>query len=101
MRSSMVRCAMGIEGRFPLLVSRFPKKRSEGGTPALQMSAKPLCGRQHCRRLLYVEALDDVADFDVIEVGNADTAFHTVAHFAGIIFETLERPDLAGEYHRA
>ena len=35
------------------------------------------------------ECLDHVANLDVGVVGDRDSAFHAVAHFAGIIFEAL------------
>src|SRR5262249_50248015 len=38
---------------------------------------------------------DHVAFLYVIEVGDVDAAFHAVAHLAGVVFEALERADLA------
>src|SRR5678815_2762195 len=36
------------------------------------------------------EGFDHVANFDVSVVGDRDTALHTVAYFAGVVFEALE-----------
>src|SRR6202789_4397253 len=47
------------------------------------------------------EGLDDVAFLDVIEVAQADAALHAVGHFADIVFDALERADLALEDLRA
>src|SRR6516164_6072333 len=44
------------------------------------------------------ERLDDVAGLDVTVVGDANAAFHAVAHFAGIIFEAPQRAHLALEH---
>src|SRR6266568_5158524 len=41
-----------------------------------------------------VEAFQNVANLDVIEVGHARTAFETRAHFAGVVFEPLQRTQL-------
>src|SRR5580765_3642085 len=41
------------------------------------------------------EGLNHVALLYVIEVLEVDTALHAVAHFAGIVFEALERTDSA------
>ena len=55
----------------------------------------PYLRRQFCRDLLGHERFDRVADLDVVVVGDADAAFHSVGHFAGIVLEALERGEFA------
>ena len=43
-------------------------------------------------------ALDDVADLDVVEVLDADTALEPFAHFAHVVLEALERRERAVEH---
>ena len=43
------------------------------------------------------EGLDYVANFDVAVVRDRDAALHAVTYFACVIFEALERADLAFE----
>src|SRR5689334_2106937 len=38
-------------------------------------------------------ALDDVADFDVVEVLDGDTAFVPLLHFANVVLEAAKRSD--------
>ena len=47
------------------------------------------------------KSLNHIAFLNVIEVLEIDTAFHAVAHFARIVFEALERTNLAfADLHR-
>src|SRR5438034_8180695 len=51
--------------------------------------------RQHGVQLLDLERLDDVADLDVLEALDADTAFETLPHFGHVVLEVPQRADLA------
>src|SRR5438445_11508907 len=45
--------------------------------------------------LLHGEAFEHIADFDVVEIRNADAAFETGAHFVGIFLEPAQRAHTA------
>src|SRR5579883_2317348 len=47
--------------------------------------------------LLGGEGFKQVALLEIAKVGNADTALHSVCDFSGIVFEALQRSDLAFE----
>src|SRR5271168_4530978 len=47
------------------------------------------------------ETFEKIADLDVVEVAHADAAFETGAHFAGVIFEALQRTVLRAVDHGA
>src|SRR5262245_8196541 len=44
----------------------------------------------------YAEGFQNVANLDVVEVGDAYAAFKAGANFAGVVFEALERAELGG-----
>src|SRR5438477_7470615 len=60
-----------------------------------------LRGRFRGADLFHLETFQDIADFDVIEVGDARAALKTGTHFAGVILEALQRAELRGVDHRA
>src|SRR5205085_1788949 len=48
-------------------------------------------GRLECARYLFLAvALDHVADFDVVEILDADAALETFAHFLRVVLEPAE-----------
>src|SRR5918995_1589209 len=47
------------------------------------------------RDLLFVEGLDEVALFQILEVGQADAALEALTDFTRVFLEPLERRDLA------
>src|ERR1700712_1925208 len=68
------------------------------------MAAPPSGGGrrgQRPRDLLRAIALDHVADLDVVEVLDADTALEAFAHFLDVVLEAAQRPDGAVEYFHA
>src|SRR2546430_6404480 len=46
------------------------------------------------------EAFQYIANFDVVEIGDARAAFKTGAYFAGVILESLQRVELRRVNHR-
>src|ERR1700733_13344 len=49
----------------------------------------------------HLEAFQNVADLDVVEIGDAHAALKAGAHFAGIVLEALQRAELRSIDHRA
>src|SRR5581483_2635878 len=50
----------------------------------------------YLRRYLFRhESFNHIALLYIVEIGDIDAALHAVANFAGIVFEALERADLA------
>src|SRR4051812_38071913 len=64
-------------------------------------SARRVLRRSPCRRsqrsrdLLLPIALEDIADLDVVEILNTDTALEAFAHFLHVVLEATERRDSA------
>src|SRR5579863_1740902 len=52
------------------------------------------------RKLGHLEAFQNVADFDVVEVRDADAALKSSAHFARVVLESLQRTQLRRVDHR-
>src|SRR5690606_35864382 len=52
-------------------------------------------GAQRTSDLLHAVALDDVADLDVVEVGDVQTAFEALPDLSDIVLEPLEAAQLA------
>ncbi len=50
-------------------------------------------GRKRARDLFLAVALDDVADLDVVEVLDADTALEAFADFLHVVLEATQRAD--------
>ena len=48
---------------------------------------------------LRTESFDHIANFDIAVTGDANSALHAIANFAGIVLKALERIDPALEYH--
>jgi hypothetical protein len=49
------------------------------------------CGGFCAADFLYAESFQDVADFYVVEIGDADAAFETGTDFAGVVLKAFER----------
>src|SRR5262245_21688996 len=56
---------------------------------------------ERARHFFRAVALDDVADLDVVEVLDADTALESFADFARVVLEAFERRDRAVEHFDA
>src|SRR5271154_4356391 len=74
-----------------------------GTARRLSFASRPsgLPGSFRGAHLSDAETFEKIADLDVVEVGHADAAFETGAHFAGVIFEALQRTELRTVDHGA
>ena len=70
----------------------FERKNADGGHLPGSGNRRSQLGSN----TLHSECLDYVADLNVVEVHERDTAFETVLDLAGIVLEALESFDFAG-----
>src|ERR1700730_10042978 len=84
----------GSEGQFPVRCETTRRLFTRRRRTALR-------GGLRGAEFRHLEALQDVADFHVVEVGNARAALETGAHLAGVVLEAFERAELRRVGHRA
>src|SRR5262249_56535562 len=72
---------------FGCSTPRLPQRR-EHGQPVSRHA------NLGCNSLRH-KGLNDVTFLDIIRITDVDPAFHAIAHFAGIVFEALERANFA------
>src|SRR5713101_865049 len=77
--------------------------RSGGQSGGLFLAGGPaaLSGGFRGAHLANAEAFQDIADLDVVEIGDTCAAFKTSANFAGVILEALQGVELRRIDHRA
>src|SRR5258708_16854229 len=75
---------------------------SGGQSGGLFLAGGPaaLSGGFRGAHLANAEAFQDIADLDVVEIGDACAAFKTSANFAAVILEALQRIQLRRIDHR-
>jgi hypothetical protein len=72
-------------------VTKYQAKEAHAGLFLLGLMNEFSLRIQLSRDLLAGESLDLIANFDIVVVGDSDTAFHSAADFFRVIFKPLER----------
>src|SRR5215211_1664115 len=94
MRGSFTSSARKVATSWRMAAATRSARRWSVATPGSGLRG----GRERARHLFGAIALDDIADFDVVEVLDGDTTLEPFAHFAHVVLEPLERRDGPVEY---
>src|ERR1700674_4755268 len=96
-------CRLSLSERASgMWISRVKRPIGICGPPGgLRASMRWSGGGFGQNQLLHGEALEHVADLDIVEVRYAHAAFKAGANFVGVFFETAQRTDAARVDHHA